>query len=227
MSGFELLKRLKELGYIKEEEDPYWWKNSGTFEVVVGAILTQNSRWERVQVGLERLRSFLGGTITLEGVASMDQRSLEELIKPAGFYRTKSHRIITLSRRIGEEYGNFQLFRSKVSRRWLLEQKGIGPETADTILNYACYKEFLVVDSYTARLLSFFGYQFESYDELQSFLGDSLIENLPQIYQLYGKPLPLAQIYGRFHGKIVEFCKEFCRGKGAKERVLKALLRGE
>jgi len=71
--------------------------------------------------------------------------------------------------------------------------------------------------------LGFLGYEFEDYAQLQEYLSDSLIENLDKIYELYGHTLPLSQIYARFHGKIVEFCKEHCKGKGQKERVLKLL----
>ena len=121
------------------------------------------------------------------------------------------------------DYGSFEAFKARPSRSWLLAQKGIGPETADSILNYACYKDFLVVDAYTAKLLRFLGYELESYEELQEFLGDSLIENLDRIYALYGKELPLSQVYARFHGKIVEFCKEHCKGKEQERRVRELL----
>ena len=222
MIGFALLKRLKELGYIKTERDPYWWPNSGTFEVVVGAVLTQNTKWENVEKALERLRCEIG-QITPERVVVLDQKHFAQLIKPAGFYNTKAFRIQKLTHALLEAYGSFEAFKAKPSRRWLLEQKGIGPESADSILNYACYRPFLVVDAYTAKILRFLGYEFESYEELQEFLSDSILENIDKIYELYGRQMPLEQIYARFHGKIVEFCKEHCKGKGQEERV-KALL---
>ncbi len=218
MVGFSLLKRLKELGYIKEERDPYWWPKSGTFEVVVGSVLTQNTKWENVERALENLRDYLG-EIELEKVAHIDQKLLSQLIKPAGFYNTKAFRIKRLAQNILQEYGSFEAFKARPSRRWLLAQKGIGFETADSILNYACYREFLVVDSYSAKLLRFLGYEFEGYEELQEYLSDSLIQNLDAVYELYGKELPLAQIYARFHGKIVEFCKEHCKGKDQERRA--------
>jgi len=208
MLGFELLKRLKELGYIKEEKDPYWWPNSGTFEVVVGAILTQNTRWENVEKALKNLKKEVG-ELSLEKLNSLEQKHLSLLIKPTGFYNTKAYRLKRLCSNIAQEFGEFEIFRKKVSREWLLRQKGIGFESADTILNYCCYKDFLVVDSYTARVLKIFGYEFESYQELQDYLSNSLLSNLDKIYQLYQKELPLSMIYARFHGKIVEFSKDF------------------
>ncbi len=222
MIGFALLKRLKELGYIKSERDPFWWPSSGTFEVVVGAVLTQNTKWENVEKALQRLRDAVD-KITPEAIVELDQKHFAQLIKPAGFYNTKAFRIQKLTRSMLEEYGSFEAFKTKPSRRWLLEQKGIGPETADSILNYACYRPFLVVDAYTVKILRFLGYEFESYDEVQEFLSDSILENIDKIYELYGSKMPLEQIYARFHGKIVEFCKEVCKGKGQEERVQELL----
>ena len=222
MIGFELLKSLKALGYIKDERDPYWWPHSGSFEVVVGAVLTQNSKWESVEKSLKNLKSFLG-EIELEKIADMDGKILSQLIKPSGFYNTKAHRIIKLSQAMLRDYGSFEAFKAKPSRSWLLAQKGIGFETADSILNYACYKDFLVVDAYTAKLLRFLGYEVHSYEEIQDLLASSLIENIDKIYELYGKEMPLSQIYARFHGKIVEFCKEQCKGR-EQERKVRSLL---
>ena len=222
MVGFKLLKQLKDLGYIKNERDPYWWPNSGSFEVVVGAVLTQNTKWENVEKALANLKDHLG-SVELEKIAQIDQSLLSKLIKPAGFYNTKAFRLKRLCTNILEEYGSFEAFKARPSRRWLLSQKGIGPETADSILNYACYRDFLVVDAYTARILKALGYEFESYEEIQEFLSDSLIANMDKIYELYGKELPLSQIYARFHGKIVEFCKEVCKGKDQLQRVLMVL----
>ena len=222
-SSFELLKRLKELGFLKEERDPYWWPNSGTFEVVVGAILTQNTRWEKVEKALKNLKSYLG-EIELEKLSEIDQKILSELIKPAGFYNTKANRLKKLSQNILEEFGNFENFKKKVSRYWLLNQKGVGKETADSILNYACYKDFMVVDSYTAKILDILGYEFEEYDEIANFLAEGIFQNFDLVFELYNKELPLNQIYARFHGKIVEFCKEYFKGKQKEEKVKKLLL---
>ena len=219
INSFELLQRLKELGYIKEERDPFWWPNSGTFEVVIGAILTQNTKWEKVEKSLNNLKNYLG-EIELEKLADIDQALLSQLIKPSGFYNTKAFRLKKLSLNILNDFGDFKNFQNRVSRNWLLNQKGVGKETADSILNYACYKDFMVVDSYTARLLSIIGYEFEDYEDIATFLSDGILQNLDSIYELYGKKLPLSQIYARFHGKIVEFCKENLKDKEKVKKVL-------
>jgi len=223
-SSFELLKRLKELGYIKKEKDPFWWPNSGSFEVVIGAILTQNSRWERVEEALINLKSFIK-ELNLKNIASIDQQLLASLIKPVGFYNTKAFRLKRLSLNILNEFGSFENFQKRVSREWLLDQKGVGKESADSILNYACYKDFMVVDNYTFKILYILGYEFYEYEDAANFLTEGVFQNLDEIHRLYGKKMDLNQIYARFHGKIVEFCKENFKGKD-KERRVKELLLG-
>ncbi len=211
MDSFDLLKALKNLSYIKNERDPYWWPNSGTFEVVVGAVLTQQTKWEKVEKSLENLKK--EGLLDLEKLAEIDHREIAPLIKPSGFYNTKAKRIKNLCKNIVENFGNFENFKEKADREWLLRQKGIGEETADSILCYACYKEEMVVDSYTQRLLFALGYEFETYFEISEWLKEGIDANLSLVYSLYKKELPLSQIYARFHGKIVEYAKDYIRGK--------------
>ena len=218
-NSFDLLRRLKELGFLKEERDPFWWPNSGTFEVVVGAILTQNTKWQKVQKALLNLKNYLG-EIKLEKIADIDQKNLATLIKPAGFYNTKAKRIKTLSLNILNEFGCFETFKENVDREWLLSQKGVGKETADSILNYACYKDVMVADSYTAKILSLIGYEFSEYDDIASFLKDGIEQNLDLVYKLYNKKLPLSQICARFHGKIVDFSKENLKNKETAKKLL-------
>ena len=91
MDSFELLKRLKELGYIKEKRDERWWPNSGSFEVVVGVILTQQTKWEKVEKSLQNLRE--KEALNLEALSEIDTKELSTLIKPSGFYNTKAKRV--------------------------------------------------------------------------------------------------------------------------------------
>ncbi len=205
MDSFELLKTLKTHYSIKE---PYWWKGAGEFEVVVGSVLTQQSKWENVELSLQNLKKF--DHLSLEKIASCEEGILQQMIKPSGFYRKKAKVLKVLCKNIINDFGDFENFAYEVNREWLLAQKGIGRESADSILNYGCKKEAMVVDSYTSRLLEHFGYEFESYDELQEWIVDGVDG---RVDGLYGKHMPLAQIYARFHGKIVEFCKEHLRGK--------------
>ena len=210
-SSFELLVALKNSGYLKTTRDPLWWPRSGTFWVIVGAILTQQSKWENVEKSMENLER--AGIDSLEMLSVLPIELLLEYIRPSGFYNTKAKNLSRLSKAILEVFGSFEAFSVNVDREWLLAQKGIGEESADSILCYACRQEAMVVDAYTARLLAAFGYSFESYAELQAWIEDGLVSNLLKINQLYGKEIGLNELYARFHGKIVEFCKENSRGK--------------
>ena len=209
--SYELFLALKNAGHIKNDRELLWWPQSGSFEVVVGAILTQQTRWEKVELSLSRLKK--NDLLNLESLANIDQEVLATLIKPSGFYNTKAKNLKKLCQNIYEEYESFEDFCLHVNRDWLLSQKGIGQESADSILCYACKKEVMVVDSYTNRLVSKFGYEFESYQELQEWLISGIESNFEKIANLYNNEVDLNTIYARFHGKIVEFCKENSKGK--------------
>mgnify|MGYP000405611548 CR=1 FL=1 len=175
--SFELLCLLKQRGHLKTSRDPLWWPRSRSFWVIVGAILTQQSKWEKVEQSIENLEH--SGIDSLKKLASCEIEFLSQMIKPSGFYNTKAHNLKKLSQAILEGFGSFEAFCENVSREWLLAQKkGIGAESADSILCYACKQEAMVVDAYTARLLASFGYSFESYAELQAWIEEGLLSLL-------------------------------------------------
>jgi endonuclease-3 related protein len=200
--SFELFSALEKLKLL-EHSPPLWWPEYGTFEVVVGAILTQNTQWERVKTSLENLRS--AEILFPELLSQTHPETLMELIRPSGLFKAKAQSLIRLSHNMIEEFGNFETFVLSVERDWLLSQKGIGPETADSILCYACARPAMVVDAYTARLLNAFGYEFESYDELQEWCEAGL--------RGYFDTVQLSAAFARFHGMIVEYVKRNSKGK--------------
>jgi len=200
--SFELFSALERL-HLLENSPPLWWPAYGTFEVVVGAILTQNTQWSRVQISLDNLRN--NGLLSSDALAHCDVEVLMELIRPSGLFKAKAQNIIRLSRAMMDDFGDFENFSFSVDRDWLLSQKGVGPETADSILCYACARPAMVVDSYTARLLNAFGYEFESYDELQEWCEAGVRISCDEIQ------LPAA--FARFHGMIVEYVKGNSKGK--------------
>ncbi len=204
--SFEIFKYLKDLGYLKELRDRLWWPNSGTFEVVVGAILTQQTRWDKVEKALKNLKD--ADLLSLEALSSANDKELARLIKPSGFYNTKAKRLKLLSKNIIKDFEDFKNFKQSVSREWLLSQKGLGKESSDSILCYACERDVFVVDAYTAKLLGKFGYEFEEYDELREWMEEGVLSNLDKIYEVYKEEKSLNEIYARFHGKIVEFGKD-------------------
>lgn len=200
--SFELFSALESLKLL-EESPPLWWPAYGTFEVVVGAILTQNTQWSRVQISLDNLR--IKEFLALHVLAHCDVEELMELIRPSGLFKAKAQSLIRLSQAICEDFGDFETFALSVDREWLLSQKGIGPETADSILCYACARPAMVVDSYTARLLNAFGYEFENYDELQEWCEAGI--------RGYFDRVQLPAAFARFHGMIVEYVKRNSKGK--------------
>ena len=210
-SSYDLLYALKQMGYLKTTRDPLWWPQSSTFEVVIAAILTQQTKWEKVEESLANLKEHK--LLSLEAVSRADVQQIAILIKPSAFYNTKAQRIQMLCIHILNDFGTFEAFQDEVSREWLLAQKGIGMESADSILCYACKRNVFVVDSYTQRLLSALGFTFEEYMQIQEWVQEGIEENLEKIQDIYKYEIRLHAIYARFHGKIVEYAKEHIRGK--------------
>jgi len=203
-SSYELLIFLRKKNLLKNKPKR-WWPNFGTFEVVVGAILTQNTKWENVEKALKNLK-MKSEKLQVEEIASYDPLFLAEMVKPAGFYNQKAKRLIILSRNILRDFGDFENFKENVDREWLLAQKGVGFETADSILCYACGRETMAVDAYTKRLLKKAGYGFDTYDEMREWCERGVEENWGKLAEMYENDLNLC--FARFHGKIVEFMKK-------------------
>ncbi|WP_373028379.1 3-methyladenine DNA glycosylase [Sulfurovum sp.] len=223
-NSYDLLRALKNMGYLKTTRDPLWWPQSCTFEVIIGAILTQQAKWERVEESLVNLKE--GGLITLESLSRAEIEQISTLIKPSGFYNTKAVRLQKLCQNILNEFHTFEMFQNDVTRDWLLEQKGIGMESADSILCYGCGREAFVVDSYTYRLLEAFGYNFDSYIQIQAWMQEGIEANFDKITQMYDTKMTLHSVYARFHGMIVEFSKEHTRGKNVNTETLKKYIEG-
>lgn len=208
--SYDVLIALKKLDLLKDRSS-WWWPNALSFEVVVGAILTQNTKWENVEKSLNSLKvhSILSDDeSSLKNIAQIQQDVLASHIVPSGFFNQKSARLIMLCRNILEDFGSFGGFTEGVDREWLLSQKGVGKESADSILNYACAKEVMVVDKYTYKFLCALGVEIEDYDELQAWFENGLNANIKKTLELYENKITLAQIYARFHGKIVESSKK-------------------
>jgi endonuclease-3 related protein len=192
-----LYLNLKRLDLLKDSP-PFWWPAYGTFEVILGAILTQNTSWKNVEKSLENLR--FNDLITLEKINTCNFELLKACITPSGFYNNKAKYIKLLVEQIQNEFGDFEIFCERVQREWLLQQKGIGAESADSILCYACKRPEMVIDRYTQRLLNALGYEFESYDALKQWceqLQDDFNEE------------ELPKVYAEFHGMIVEYMKRY------------------
>ncbi len=164
------------------------------FEVVVGSLLTQNTSWRNVEKALQRM--ILSGLVEAGAIVSHPRDLLEEVIRPSGFYRQKTRALREISNFILSFPGDFY---RQVSRKQLLSLKGIGYETADSILLYSCDRPEFVVDSYTHRFLSRYGLveMKASYQELKHFFQTRLTADL--------------NLYQKFHALIVEHAKRTCK----------------
>lgn len=219
MNSFELFKKLWQLNLPVQAKHEYWWPNFGTFEVVIGAILTQQTKWENVEKSLQNLKKI--NLLNLQNLANVNIDILAEAIKPSGFYNQKSVRLLKLVQNIYEEFGDFETFKNSASRDWLLNIKGIGQESADAILCYACEQDVMVVDSYSARLCNaVYNLEPQSYDELQEFLTDGILQNFDLAVELIAQDANLNKIFALFHGLIVEYAK--LNIKGSKSKCISA-----
>jgi endonuclease-3 related protein len=186
----------------------HWWPGDTPFEIIVGAVLTQNTNWQNVVKAIRNLRE--ADLLDPHALYNVPPEELEELIRPAGYFRVKARRLRSLLEFLIVRYdGSLEkMFRAGLPelREELLAVNGIGPETADSILLYAGDLPTFVVDAYTHRVLARHGWiGFEAdYHQIQ----DYLLASLPQEVQLYNE----------FHALIVHLGKHYCKKTGPKCR---------
>lgn len=152
-------------------------------EVIIGAILTQRTNWKNVESALKNLKK--AKINSLRDIERLGSKKLEVLIKPSGFYKVKARYLFNLTKFIIKNYGSLEKMKKvelKELREKLLRLKGIGPETADSILLYALDKPIFVIDEYTRRLIK--KYTLEDKMNYQ-YLQKSFEENLKKNYRLY------------------------------------------
>jgi endonuclease-3 related protein len=174
----------------------HWWPADSRYEVVVGAVLTQNTNWRNVEKALENLKA--RDALSEEAILEMPLSELERLIRPSGFFRQKAERLKLTTRKW------LELKDSKRSTMGLRDEwlsvKGIGRETADSILLYAMDRLIFVIDAYTRRFCkSELGKEFKKYDEYRSFFESALPKDL--------------ELYKEYHALIVEWGKENSKKK--------------
>lgn len=198
-------------------QNPFWWPNANNFEVIIGAILVQNTNWKNASLALENLQKL--ELLELKKIANLELHDLANIIKPSGFYNQKAKRLNSLCNAILDKFGDFENFKNKVSRKWLISQKGIGLETCDAILCYACGRKIMVCDKYTANLFKFLGYEFEDYEQMREWLENIDIDKIWQFYPNMSE----YEIFAIYHGLIVEFCKEHFKSGNFDEFAQKTL----
>jgi endonuclease-3 related protein len=183
-----------------------WWPAETPFEVIVGAVLTQNAAWTNVEKAIERLRA--GKLLTLPALLASDESTLAEAIRPSGYYNIKARRLHNLCEFLSAQGGVDALGRQPLpdQRAGLLGVNGVGPETADDILLYALDQPVFVIDTYTRRLLR--RYDLARGDEPYEVLRAGFEATLPADVAMFQQ----------FHALIVVHAKEACRKKPACER---------
>lgn len=172
MNGADIFKFLCGLKLEFSEFDLLENRGLSEFELLISVILTQNTSWNNVLKALDNVR--VAKIQSLEALNALETQQIATLIKPSGFYNQKAKRLKGFVGVLLSEFGDMSEFKARVSRQWLLNVKGLGFESADSILNYLCQREILVVDSYTNRLAIALGYEFESYDELREFFQSGI-----------------------------------------------------
>jgi endonuclease III related protein len=180
-----------------------WWPARTPFEVIVGAILTQNTTWTNVERAIENLRK--ERLLTQAGIEIAPVGRLGKLIRSSGYFRQKAKKLKAFVRFVRNEFGGslkrmFALPTPEL-REKLLDVHGIGPETADSILLYAGNHPIFVVDAYTRRILTRHGLTHEkaSYDEVRALFESRLSRD--------------ARLYNEYHALIVNTGKNWCRTK--------------
>lgn len=178
-----------------------WWPADDPFEVMVGAILTQNTTWTNVTRALARLAELT--ELDARAILSLSAEALAEAIRPAGYFNVKAQRLQAFCRAYLEA-GGFEVLRGVQTselRRWLLAIHGVGPETADDILLYAFERPVFVVDAYTRRLFTRLGLLGggEGYEAIRH-----------RLEALLG---PDTALYNEYHALIVRHAKDTCRAK--------------
>jgi len=181
----------------------HWWPGQTVFEIILGAILTQNTSWANVEKAIANVKT--AGGLEPNALHELDTASLETLIRPAGYFRVKTKRLRNFLQWLFDKYGGDVTVLEDIDtsrlREELLGVSGIGPETADSILLYALNRPVFVVDTYTARVM----------------VRHGLVEpeiDYQQLQDLFESHLePDAPLFNEYHALLVRVGKEFCKPK--------------
>lgn len=196
----------------------HWWPAKTRIEVAIGAILTQNTSWSNVEKAILNLKR--KGLISADSLHKASLDLISRLIVPCGYYNIKAERLKNFIAFLYDRYkGDIALMKRNtpdITRKELLSVKGIGPETADSILLYALDKPVFVVDAYTRRIAECLGIAKSSHDysTIQSVFMNSLPKN--------------ARVYNEYHALIVRHAKDICKKMPLCSRcILHKLKRGK
>lgn len=185
----------------------HWWPGESALEIIVGAVLTQNTSWKNVEKAIHNLKR--ENLLTIDALYHVDIERLSDVIKPSGFFNIKARRLKNIIKVLYEKFDasieNLEKIETDNVRKVLLSINGIGKETADSILLYALNKPIFVVDAYTKRLIKHHvpplmeGQCFskDDYDTIQRFFMDHL-------------PMDV-YIYNEYHALLVYLGQKYCK----------------
>lgn len=204
---------LKVYNRLYEDFGPqHWWPADSAFEVVLGAVLVQNTSWNNVQKCIDQLRD--EKIFSPEAILSIPENVLAEKIRSSGYYHQKARRLRDVlsyfQQSAGGDFARCFSRNPETLRQELLALRGVGPETADSILLYAGNLPFFVVDAYTRRFLYRHHVRIDSKGQPDDFVLQS--KNYERIRLFFERRIPRdVSLYNEFHALFVELGKKYCR----------------
>ncbi|MEJ2059554.1 MAG: endonuclease III domain-containing protein [Gammaproteobacteria bacterium] len=191
---FSVYRRL-----LKAYGPQHWWPASDAFEIMVGAVLTQNTSWRNVERAIANLKR--AELCTPAGIATAGPDELARHLRPSGYFNIKARRLQVFTRWYLGQGGYERLARYPTLelRRALLSVHGIGPETADDMMLYAFERPVFVVDAYTRRIFSRLGY-------VEEHIGYE-----PLRHRFEAELKPEVSVWNEYHALIVRHGKDICR----------------
>jgi endonuclease-3 related protein len=184
----------------------HWWPGETTFEIMVGAVLTQNTAWSNVEMAITNLKQ--AEALSPEAIVRAHPRRLGAWLRPSGYFNIKANRLKALCRWLIEQGGICSLAKlaTPVLREALLNVHGVGRETADDILLYAFNRPVFVIDAYTRRIFARLGLieGMENYESLRNVFENALDSNVG--------------LFNEYHALIVVHGKDVCRKRPLCER---------
>lgn len=186
---------------LKQHGPQHWWPAETPFEVMVGAVLTQNTAWTNVERAITNLKDH--NSLSAQAILAAPPAKLAGMLKPSGYFNIKAKRLRNFCTWYLEHggYEKLNTWPTEQLRNGLLSVNGIGPETADDMLLYAFARPVFVIDAYTRRIFSRLGIVDANapYESLRSKFETNLARD--------------ATLYGEYHALIVMHAKDVCRKK--------------
>jgi len=202
-AAFQISLKLKDIyrRLLEKYGLQHWWPAESDFEMIAGAILTQQTAWANVEKAITNLKS--AGALSPPALREMPAEDIAEVIRPCGYYNAKARKLKAFAAWLGERYNDdlnrLWALADPRLRRELLSVHGIGEETADSIILYGAKKPVFVIDAYTRRIV----------DRLGLTPGEGSYGDYQSLFR-HGIPTDVG-LYGEYHALLVRLAKDVCR----------------